>query len=85
MMMFVPVGFLAPVALAWRYRRTVLFSLLFSLAIEASQLALMRGSCELSDLIINIVGASLGYGFYSILRIESGYSHRHLIIADKSL
>ena len=60
--MFMPVGFLAPLAMNWSCRKTAVVSLIISLTIEVVQFVFLRGRCELSDLFTNALGALLGYG-----------------------
>lgn len=77
--LFIPVGFLLP--LLWKqYRKsskTITLSILLSLAIECSQLFLSRGT-DIDDLILNTIGAVLGYILYTLykkLGIKSDENH----------
>ncbi len=64
-LMFAPIGFFAPI-LCKKYEhlsRTVLVGASISLLIECSQLFLARGT-DIDDLILNTLGAVIGYGCY---------------------
>lgn len=66
---FVPVGFLAGVAIkdvTWKIIACI--GLGVSLIIEMLQLVLKRGCCETDDVINNTLGSLLGYGLYIMLR-----------------
>ena len=71
--LFIPAGFFLPCI--WRSMRAFWKLLLcftgLILAVEILQLITLLGSCDIDDLILNIVGATLGYGIwklYGILR-----------------
>lgn len=65
---FVPWGFLIPMI----YKNNKFFVFLsgfaFSLAIEILQFALKKGLFEIDDLILNTIGAILGYSLYLCTR-----------------
>ena len=66
--MFLPIGFFT--ALLWRRGnlwRSTLVGFLASLSIETIQLFIDRGT-DLDDLILNTVGAAVGYLLYWLLR-----------------
>lgn len=66
--MFVPFGFLFPIVYKkfsqWRY--TYLAGAVATLFIEVLQLVLKRGIFEADDIMNNIIGTMIGYGFYRI-------------------
>lgn len=65
--LFVPFGLLLP-AIRPRidsYKKMFIFSILFSLFFEATQLLLRIGSFDVDDLILNTLGAMLGYFLFS--------------------
>ncbi|MBR2888895.1 MAG: VanZ family protein [Oscillospiraceae bacterium] len=68
--MFLPLGFLLP--LVWpsfgKWWRTWLATLAIMIPVELLQLFTLRGSCDVDDLILNLAGAALGYGFFSFCR-----------------
>jgi hypothetical protein len=72
-LIFTPLGFFLP--LLWRqFRRlwkAVLFGATVSLAVECSQLFLIRGT-DIDDLILNTAGAALGYGIFALLNKTAG-------------
>ena len=64
--MFIPLGFLLPL-LFRRLRRlwkVLLTTALAITAVELAQLLTLLGSCDTDDLILNVLGAAIGYGFY---------------------
>lgn len=66
--MFLPIGFFT--ALLWRRERlwrSTLVGFLASLSIETIQLFIDRGT-DLDDLILNTVGAAVGYLLYRLVR-----------------
>ena len=68
--MFVPFGILYPFIYHKAYNRTMLSALLLTLGIEAWQLISARNlsSCDITDVINNLIGAMLGYGIYLVFR-----------------
>ncbi len=66
---FVPFGILVP--LIWKNMRFLMVLLggaAFSLVIELTQLLFRKGVCELDDLLLNTIGAALGYGIYWVFK-----------------
>ena len=66
--MFVPLGFLLPIVFpklkkAWK---TLLLVALLITVVELAQLLTLVGSCDIDDLILNLVGAGLGYSLYKL-------------------
>lgn len=60
-LVFVPVGILGSfVAMRWRFLKGLLLGAGLSVCIEALQLVLRNGTCELDDLISNTIGTSCG-------------------------
>lgn len=68
--MFVPLGWLLPAV--WEklrvFFKTFLLSALIICLVEAIQYATALGSCDIDDLILNLVGAALGYGLWRLTR-----------------
>lgn len=62
MFMFVPVGFLFPVALGLGLGGTLLASLALSGCIETAQYLLACGECEPADVVLNVASSLVGYG-----------------------
>ena len=66
--MFVPLGFLVPCI--WekmsKFGWHLLAMLLTILAIELLQLATNLGSCDIDDLMLNLVGTTIGFGLYKL-------------------
>ena len=70
LVVFIPLGLFLP--LFWRkfysYFYTILYSAIIIIVVELLQLFTLRGSCDIDDLILNIVGVSIGYGCYHLGR-----------------
>ena len=67
--MFIPLGFFLPrVFPALRkFWRTLLITAFIITAVELAQLFTLLGSCDIDDLILNVIGATLGYMFHKFL------------------
>ena len=65
---FVPWGFLIPMICKNNKLFVFLSGFAFSLVIETLQFALKKGLFEIDDLILNTIGAILGYGLYLCTR-----------------
>ena len=66
---FVPFGFLFPILLKRKNPFiTICAGLLFSIFIEVTQFVSYKGVAELDDLILNTLGAAVGYLLYWFLR-----------------
>lgn len=68
--MFVPLGYFLPklfekLRALWK---TFLFSLCLVITVEAVQYFTLLGTCDVDDLILNMVGVILGYLLWRILR-----------------
>lgn len=65
--MFVPLGLLLPAAFQRKPRlwKTLLVSGLLISAVEMAQLLTLLGSCDVDDLLLNLLGAAIGYGIYA--------------------
>ncbi|MBR7185342.1 MAG: VanZ family protein [Clostridia bacterium] len=68
--MFVPLGLFIPAVFprAAAFWRTVLWSAVTVLSIELIQLFTLLGSLDIDDLILNLLGAAIGYALYRLLR-----------------
>lgn len=68
--MFIPLGYFLP--RQWtplrKWWRTWLVTFLVMTAVEIAQLFTLRGTCDVDDLILNLLGAALGYGLFCILK-----------------
>lgn len=68
--LFVPLGVILPfffekLGKLWR---CAVASLVVSVAIETMQLVLRRGSFDVDDIILNVVGAAIGYAIFFVLK-----------------
>ena len=68
--MFIPLGFFLPrVFPALRkFWRTLLTTTLIIAAVEFAQLFTLLGCCDIDDLILNVMGAAIGYGIHKIIK-----------------
>ena len=73
LLLLLPVGLLGPIVLPWmdRWLRVLVASLALSTAIELAQLGIPDRSAEVDDILLNVVGAILGYAVLWVLRIGS--------------
>ena len=73
LLLLLPVGLLGPIVLPWmdRWLRVLVASLALSTAIELAQLWIPDRSAEVDDVLLNVVGAILGYAVLRVLRIGS--------------
>jgi glycopeptide antibiotics resistance protein len=74
---FIPIGLLLP--LLWRKfsaRKTILSGFLISLFIEFVQLTLDRSS-DIDDLMLNTLGAIIGYGIFQCLPSTTAERFKH--------
>ncbi len=72
---FVPLGLLVPFCAA-RLRfliRIVLVGAFSSIAIELLQLGFTERVADIDDVLLNVVGAALGYGWYQLYAAWSGW------------
>lgn len=67
LIMFIPIGFLLPIATGWNLAKTMAASLFFTCFIELSQLVSTRGTFELCDIVENVLSACVGYGVYAAI------------------
>ena len=68
--MFVPLGYFLPKIFEKlrAFWKTTLFSLCLIITVEAVQFFTMLGTCDVDDLILNMVGVILGYLLWRIFR-----------------
>ena len=67
-LMFIPLGFFLPLLFP-RLRKlgkTLLATALIITTVEIIQLLTLVGSCDVDDLILNVLGAALGYALYKL-------------------
>ena len=68
--LFIPLGYFLP--RLWKglrkWWRTWLMTLLIMTAVEITQLLTLRGTCDVDDLILNLLGAAMGYGIFRVLK-----------------
>lgn len=77
-LVFVPFGFLFPLT-AWegdRFFVMLLNAFVFVTGIEVFQLFSAFGAFDVDDILLNCLGAALGFGLYRLLRWKSDRIHR---------
>lgn len=71
LVLLLPVGLVGPIVFPWLdgWLRVLVASLALSLAIEVAQLWVPDRSADVDDLLLNVLGAMLGYAILWVLRI----------------
>jgi glycopeptide antibiotics resistance protein len=71
LVLLLPLGLVGPIVFPWldRWLRVLLAAAAISLAIEVAQLWVPDRSADVDDLLLNVVGAMLGYAILSVLRL----------------
>ncbi len=66
--MFIPLGLFLPLIFSnlRKLWKTLLWSALAVTAVEIAQLFTLVGSCDIDDLILNLLGAAMGYGLFRL-------------------
>lgn len=66
--MFIPLGALLPMVFEKlrAYWKAFLCTAGIIIAVELTQLFTLLGSCDIDDLLLNLLGASMGYGLYRL-------------------
>ena len=66
--MFIPLGFGLPWVHARlrRWWKTALTSAVLVVLVELAQLVTLRGHCDVDDLILNLIGVTIGYCFWAL-------------------
>lgn len=66
--MLVPLGFFLPSL--WekfrKFRTTLAAAAVIMSTVELTQLLTLRGFCEIDDLLLNLLGAAIGFGFWKL-------------------
>ena len=67
--MFIPLGLFLPVVFTKLRKmwKTVLYAALMISIVELLQLLTLVGSCDIDDLILNLIGTIAGYGLYKLI------------------
>lgn len=67
-LLFLPLGFFPPLLWKWAQKlwKTLLFAAGIMTLVELMQMLLLVGTCDIDDLLLNVVGAAIGYGIYSL-------------------
>lgn len=71
--MFVPLGFFIPSVFSKNssFFRSMIICASIVVSIEVVQLFTLLGSCDIDDLILNLIGVAIGYGIYLIILKEA--------------
>jgi glycopeptide antibiotics resistance protein len=72
LLLLLPVGLLGPIALPWlnRWWRVLLVALVLSGCIETAQLWIPDRSADVDDVMLNALGALLGYWLLLLIRMR---------------
>ena len=67
--MFIPLGFLLPRVFEKvnRFWKILLATALVITAVEIIQLFTLVGTCDIDDLILNLIGSAIGYGIHKLI------------------
>lgn len=73
-LLLLPLGLLGPIAIPAMsgWLRVLVVALAVSLAIEAAQLWIPNRSADVDDVLLNVIGALIGYATFTVLRLGSG-------------
>ena len=68
--MFIPLGFLLPRVFPGlqKFQRCILATVLIITAVELTQLFTLLGSCDIDDLILNVIGAAVGFILHKLIK-----------------
>jgi glycopeptide antibiotics resistance protein len=74
LLLMLPIGLFGPLALPWldRWWRVGLLAILLSSAVELAQLGVPERSADIDDVLVNTLGALLGYALLRLLGLGSG-------------
>ena len=74
-LLLLPIGLFGPIAIPWlgRWWRVLLLALVISISIELAQLFIPERSADVDDVMLNAVGALLGYWLLLVLRAVGGF------------
>ena len=66
--MFIPLGYFLPKVFPalQKFWRTILATVLIITAVEVAQLFTLLGKCDIDDLVLNVIGATIGYGIFKL-------------------
>lgn len=70
-LMFIPLGFLLPKVFPrlGKFWKSLLTAALIIIGVEVLQLLTLLGTCDIDDLILNLIGAAIGYGLYKLFSL----------------
>lgn len=73
LLLLLPVGLLGPIAFPAMngWGRVLLAAVVLSAAIELAQLRVPNRSADVDDMLVNVIGALIGYGILRVLRLGS--------------
>lgn len=71
-LLFIPLGLFPPLLVEKmrRFWKTILLAAGIVTMVELLQMLLLVGTCDIDDLILNVLGAALGYGLFRLTRNE---------------
>lgn len=82
LLLLLPLGLLGPIAVPAMngWIRVLVVALVVSLAIEVAQLWIPNRMADVDDVLLNVIGALLGYAILVVIRLPS--RHRRALPAD---
>ena len=66
--LFIPFGFLLPLAINRNMWQTIFAGMLLSIAVEIAQFLFCLGLCEFDDVFHNAIGTAMGFGYWVLLK-----------------
>ena len=68
--LFIPLGFFLPRVFPKlrKFWKTSLTTILIITAVELAQLLTLLGSCDIDDLILNVIGSAIGYCLHKLIK-----------------
>lgn len=84
---FGPLGFLLPIVFNnfKKLKNTLIAAILLSVCFETIQLVFSFGACDIDDVILNLLGALIGFGIYKILNKKHKNLFNRLTIFNNNL
>lgn len=85
--LFAPMGILLPCIFQnlHKFKRFLITMIVIVVSVEIIQLVTRTGSCDIDDVILNLIGAILFYGFWSINIIHKLLNKLYILKVEKSV
>ncbi|MFF2090370.1 VanZ family protein [Paenibacillus sp. NPDC058174] len=66
-LVFIPFGVCLPLAFGWGFKKMMINFIVFISTLEVLQMVTRRGSLDVDDVLLNSLGAAIGYGVYKLV------------------